>query len=90
MERKNTHQIFVLFKEFVTVAKQERKMLTAFARIVEAYFSDARNKFCKWLFSEENKDAKVICHIFKVYDSYGIKPDKREHKMTNLISKRNF
>ncbi|WAQ98918.1 LOW QUALITY PROTEIN: hypothetical protein MAR_023291 [Mya arenaria] len=28
--------------------------------------------FCKWLFSEENVGATVICHIFKGYDSYPI------------------
>lgn len=34
--------------------------------------SAKRNYFCKWLFSGENKDAKVICHNFKRYDSYPI------------------
>lgn len=33
---------------------------------------NTRDDFCKWLFSEENKDAKVICHNFKGYDSYPI------------------
>ena len=28
--------------------------------------------FCKWLFSEENVGATVICHNFKGYDSYPI------------------
>ncbi|WAR14681.1 ZN358-like protein [Mya arenaria] len=28
--------------------------------------------FCKWLFSEENAGATVICHNFKGYDSYPI------------------
>ena len=27
---------------------------------------------CKWLFSEENRGATVICHNFKEYDSYPI------------------
>lgn len=65
-------------------------MLIVFVRIVEVYFLDVWNKFCKWLFLEENKDVKVICYIFKVYDSYGIKFDKWEYKMINLIFKRNF
>ena len=30
------------------------------------------NDFCKWLFSEENAGATVICHNFKGYDSYPI------------------
>ncbi|XP_052817114.1 uncharacterized protein LOC128243395 [Mya arenaria] len=29
-------------------------------------------QFCKWLFSEENVGATVICHNFKGYDSYPI------------------
>ena len=31
-----------------------------------------RDDFCRWLFSEENSGAKVLCHNFKGYDSYPI------------------
>ena len=31
-----------------------------------------RDDFCRWLFSEENVGAKVLCHNFKGYDSYPI------------------
>lgn len=58
MERKNTHQIFVLFKEFVTVAKQE---LIFWKHIFQMHEINFVNGY-----------AKVICHIFKVYDSYRI------------------
>ncbi len=34
--------------------------------------NDTCNTFCKWLFSEENAGATVICHNFKGYDSYPI------------------
>jgi hypothetical protein len=30
----------------------------------------AREDFCRWLFSEYNAGAKVLCHNFKSYDSY--------------------
>ena len=30
------------------------------------------DEFCKWLFSGENNDATVLCHIFKGYDSFPI------------------
>lgn len=33
---------------------------------------ETTNKFCTWLFSEENVGATVICHNFKGYDSYPI------------------
>ena len=33
---------------------------------------DTTTLFCKWLFSEENVGATVICHNFKGYDSYPI------------------
>jgi len=32
----------------------------------------ARDDFCRWLFSEYNAGAKVLCHNFKSYDSYPI------------------
>ncbi|CAG2240191.1 unnamed protein product [Mytilus edulis] len=32
----------------------------------------ARDDFCRWLFSETNRGAKVLCHNFKGYDSYPI------------------
>jgi hypothetical protein len=33
---------------------------------------ETTDNFCKWLFSEENASATVICHNFKGYDSYPI------------------
>ena len=33
---------------------------------------NARDDFCKWLFSEDNEGTKVFCHNFKGYDSYPI------------------
>ncbi|WAR09982.1 ZN358-like protein [Mya arenaria] len=33
---------------------------------------DTTDKFCKWLFSEENTGATAICQNFKGYDSYPI------------------
>ena len=33
---------------------------------------ETTEKFCQWLFSEENSGATVICHNFKGYDSYPI------------------
>ncbi|XP_052761746.1 uncharacterized protein LOC128204370 [Mya arenaria] len=34
--------------------------------------TETTDTFCKWLFSEENAGATVICHNFKGYDSYPI------------------
>jgi hypothetical protein len=33
---------------------------------------DTTEKFCKWLFTAQNKGATVLCHNFKGYDSYPI------------------
>lgn len=33
---------------------------------------DTTETFCKWLLSEQNYGAKVLCHNFKEYDSYPI------------------
>lgn len=39
-----------------------------------AYLSGGNtlNSFCKWLFSEDNYQATVLCHNFQGYDSYRI------------------
>lgn len=33
---------------------------------------NTRDKFCKWLFSEEKEETRIFCHNFRGYDSYPI------------------
>lgn len=42
--------------------------------VMKGFFqgTNTQTKFCKWLFSGENKDATLICHNFKGYGSFPI------------------
>lgn len=44
----------------------------SFCNICQYKDPNTRDKFCKWLFLEENEESRICCHNFRGYNSYPI------------------